>query len=149
MKRSRVLLVLAMFVTGLSIPAFAETTDTIAASRPQPPQFASGQRSQMKGQNGPNGQFGGRRPTLKPDSQPGGKMEPKEWDSSSNGVQGGEPPQMNGQNGQPPQMNGQNGQLPQINANEQPPEPPQFDGNNSNGRPPMPPQQNNSTSTEN
>lgn len=92
MKKVLSLLVLSMFVIGGSVPAFADTTEN---SRPQPPQFENGKQSQMNGQNNQNGQFNGRRPKYKPDSQPGGKMEPQEWSSSSDGnYQGGQPPQM-------------------------------------------------------
>ena len=88
MKKSLSLLVLGLFIIGYSGAVFADTTET--NSRPQPPQFShnGGQSPQMNGQNG---QFEGRRPKYKPDSQPGGKMEPKEWDTSLNNVQ---PPQM-------------------------------------------------------
>ena len=95
MKKVLVLSVLALFVVGYSGITFAETSET--NSRPQPPQFSQNgsQPPQMNGENGTNGQFNGRRPKYKPDSQPGGKMEPKEWDSSSdNNFQGGQPLQM-------------------------------------------------------
>lgn len=93
MKKVLSLLVLGMFIIGCSVPAFSETTDN--NSRPQRPQFENGQRPQMNGENGQNGQFDGRRPKYKPDSQPGGKMEPKEWDtSSSKNFKGGQPPEM-------------------------------------------------------
>ena len=95
MKKVLVLSVLALFAIGYSGITYAETSET--NSRPQPPQFSqnSGQPPQMNGENGQKGQFNGRRPKYKPDSQPGGKMEPKEWDSSSdNNFQGGQPPQM-------------------------------------------------------
>ena len=102
MKKALSLVILGMFAIGYFIPSFAETTDT--NSRPQRPQFENGQRPQMNGENGQNGQFDGRRPKYKPDSQPGGKMEPKEWDNSSGsgqGFQGKEPPQFD-KNGRPP-----------------------------------------------
>ena len=85
MKKVLVLSFLALFVICYSGITFAETSET--NSRPQPPQ--------INGENGQKGQFNGRRPKYKPDSQPGGKMEPKEWDTSSdNNFQGGQPPQM-------------------------------------------------------
>jgi len=94
MKKVLALSVLALFVIGYSGATFAQTTET--NSRPQPPQFSQngGQSLQMNSENA-KGQFDGRRPKYKPDSQPGGKMEPKEWDSSSDSnFQGGQPPQM-------------------------------------------------------
>ena len=115
------------------------TTNTI----PEPPKFENGTPPDfVKGQgvnngvNGENnignpprdfkgdknGQFGGRRPSKKPDSQPGGKMEQKEWDTSSDNWQ-------DFQCGQPPQG---------VNNSS---------GNNFNGRPSMPPKQNTSTTS--
>ncbi|MBQ8475755.1 MAG: hypothetical protein IJ877_06295 [Candidatus Gastranaerophilales bacterium] len=116
MKKKLVLLVLGLFIVGYSGVVFADTTNT--SSKPQPPQFSQngGQPPQMNGEK-----LNNKRPKYKPDSQPGGKMTPKEWDNSSdNNFQGG-----------------------------QPPEPPQgTDTNNSNSRPPMPPKQDNSSSSE-
>lgn len=133
------LLISLMSVLVLSATVVMADDTTTTNTRPEPPKFENGtppdfvkEQGVNNGVNGEknignpprdfkggqNGQFTGRRPSKKPDSQPGGKMEPKEWDSSLN----------NGQNGQPP-------------------EPPEFNGNNSNGRPPMPPQQNTSTTS--
>ena len=53
----------------------------------------------MNGEKGQNGQFGGRRPSKKPDSKPGGDRTPPGWNSSNSGnFQGGQPPQFNGEN---------------------------------------------------
>ena len=91
MKKALVLPVLALFVIGYSGAVFADTTDT--STRPQPPQFKNGTPPNFNfgSENGQKEQFEGRRPKYKPDSQPGGKMTPKEWDTSS-------------YNGQPPQI---------------------------------------------
>ena len=113
----------------------ADDSTTTSNTRPEPPKFENatppdfvkgqspqGQPPQMNGKKDQKGQFGGRRPSKKPDSQPGGKMEPKEWDTSSDSGQ-------NFQGGQPPQG---------VNNN----------SSNSNGRPPKPPKQDNSTTEE-
>ena len=129
MNKKLLISLLSVLVLSTTV-AFADDTTT-TNTRPEPPKFENGtppnfvkgqspqgQPPQMNSEKGQNVQFGGRRPSKKPDSQPGGKMEPKEWDTSSN--------------------NGQNFQGGQ---------PPQFDGNNSNGRPPMPPKQDTSTTS--
>ena len=93
MKNVLSLLVLGMFVIGCSVPAFAETTDT--SSRPQGPQFEKKERPQMNRENSQKGQFNVRRPKYKPDSQPGGKIEPKEWeDSSDSNLKNEQPPKL-------------------------------------------------------
>ena len=94
MKKILTLLVLGLFIAGYSAPAFAQTTDT--TSRRQPPKFENGTPPNYNS-NGENatGQFDGRRPKYKPDSQPGGKMEPKKWANSSD---------RNSKNGQTKQM---------------------------------------------
>jgi len=133
MNKKLLISLLSVLVLSTTV-VFADDTTT-TNTRPEPPKFENGTPPDfVKGQGvngendignpprdfkgGQNGQFAGRRPSKKPDSQPGGKMEPKEWDTSSN--------------------NGQNFQGGQ---------PPQFDGNNSNGRPPMPPKQDTSTTS--
>ncbi len=141
MNKKLLISLLSVLVLSATV-VFADDTTT-TNTRPEQPkfengtlpdfvkvQFQQGQSLQTKGGKGQSSQFGGRRPSQKPDSQPGGKMEPKEWDSSSNNGQG-LPPQMNGEQGQ----NFQGVQLPQ------------FGENTSNGRPPMPPKQNNSTTS--
>lgn len=137
MNKKLLISLLSVLVLSTTI-AFADDTTT-TNTRPEPPKFENGtgvnerpdfvkgqppqgQPPQMNGEKGQNGQFGGRRPSKKPDSQPVGKMEPKEWDTSFD----------NGQNfqcGQPPQG---------VNNSS---------GNNFNGRPPMPPKQNTSTTS--
>jgi len=93
MKKTLALLVLGMLVIGYSAPVFADTS--AENLRQKLPKFENGQRPQINGENGQKGEFDGRRPKYKPDSQPGGKMMPKEWDSSSNKeFNGKQPPQM-------------------------------------------------------
>ncbi len=92
-------LLISMLSVLVLSSAVVMAEDTTTNTRPEPPKFENGtppdfvkgQPPQMNSENGQKGQFNGRRPKYKPDSQPGGKMEPKEWGTSSN-------------NGQPPQM---------------------------------------------
>lgn len=134
MSKKFLISLLSVLVLSATVVMAEDTTTT--TSRPQPPQFENGTSSdfnsnggnftkgkppQMNGEKGQNGKYGGRRPSKKPDSKPGGDKTPSEWDTSSNNTQDGQ----NFQGGQPPQ----------------------FNGNNSNNRPPMPPKQD--TSSEN
>ena len=71
-----VLLVSGLFVISCSLSVFADIANT--NDRPQPPKFKIGTPPDFNYNN----QFSNKRPKYKPDLQPGGKMEPKEWSSS-------------------------------------------------------------------
>ena len=96
----------------------ADDSTTTTNTRPEPPKFENGtppdfvKGQEINGENNignpprgfkgdKNGQFGGRRPSKKTDSQPGGKMEPKKWNGSLNNSQNGQP-------SEPPELNGNN-----------------------------------------
>ena len=91
MNKKLLISLLSVLVLSTTIVVANDTTTT-TNSRPEPPKFENGtppdfvkgQSPKMNGEKSQNDQFKGRRPKYKPDSQPGGKIEPKEWDSSPN-----------------------------------------------------------------
>ena len=91
MNKKLLISLLSVLVLSTTIAMADDTTATNTRLEPPkfengtPPDFIKGQPPQFNGQKG---QFDGKRPKYKPDSQPGGKMEPKEWGSPSDNGQG-------------------------------------------------------------